>query len=295
MIHASHLIDRRSLLVAAVAGLALAAPRSWAASSPSLMLARNYKPGSIAGDQMAGYFLSEKYDGVRAFWDGKTLVYRSGDPIVAPRWFTDGLPPQPLDGELWVGRGRFADTVSTVRSQSPKDQAWRQLNYMVFDMPVEKGDFTQRLSVLRKLLPLPDAPWAIQVAQQLATTPEALQAQLDETLKLGGEGLMLHRGASLYTARRSADLQKFKPFDDAEARVVAQLEGKGQLAGRMGALLVETPEGMRFKLGSGFSDADRSAPPPIGSWVTYRYNGETAAGVPRFARFMRLSPDAPHL
>ena len=59
----------------------------------------------------------------------------------------------------------------------------------------------------------------------------------------------------------------------------------------MGALLVETPEGQRFKLGGGFSDAERGQPPAIGSWMTYRFNGLTSSGLPRFARFLRERPD----
>ena len=109
--------------------------------------------------------------------------------------------------------------------------------------------------------------------QQRATTHEALQALLDKTVRMGGEGLMLHRGASPYRSERNADLLKVKPFDDADARVVAHIGGQGKHAGRLGALMVEMPDGKRFKLGSGFSDAERENPPAIGAWISYRYNG----------------------
>ena len=63
--------------------------------------------------------------------------------------------------------------------------------------------------------------------------------------------------------------------------------GQGQYAGLLGALIVERPDGLRFRIGSGFSNAQRARPPAIGSQVTYRYNGLTDSGTPRFARFLR--------
>ena len=106
---------------------------------------------------------------------------------------------------------------------------------------------------------------------------------------------MLHRGASLYRAGRSDDLLKLKEHEDAEARVLAHLPGKGRHAGRMGALWVEMPTGQRFRLGAGFSDADRNHPPPVGAWVTYRFRGTHDGGLPRFASYLRVREDWPPL
>lgn len=278
-------MHRRSLLLAALGALA---PLTKAlAAAPALMLAAVYQPGTALTD----YWVSEKYDGVRAYWDGRQLLLRSGDKVAAPAWFTAHWPRQPMDGELWTGRGKFEQTVSTVRSQAPRDAAWREVRFMVFDLPEQPGTFTQRLAALRQLLPLTTAPWLVAVPQQRATTHEDLQALLERTARGGGEGLMLHRGSAIYRAGRSGDLLKVKSFDDADARVVAYVEGKGRHAGRMGALLVEMPDGRRFKLGTGFSDAQRRSPPAVGSWISYRYNGSTGNGLPRFARFLRERPD----
>ncbi|WP_446751573.1 DNA ligase [Variovorax sp. S12S4] len=253
------------------------------------MLAEVYRPGM----SLADYWVSEKYDGVRGYWDGKRLWTRGGEPVAAPAWFTAPLPKQPLDGELWAGRGQFAHAVSTARSQTPNDGAWHSMRFMVFDLPSQGGDFTARLAALRKLLPITDAPWIVAVPQERATTHADLQALLDKTVKMGGEGLMLHRGGSLYRAERNNDLLKVKPHEDADARVVGHVPGKGRHGGRLGALLVETPEGKRFKLGTGLTDAERDNPPAVGSWVTYRFNGMNASGLPRFARFMRVRIDLP--
>ena len=282
------MIERRALLRTALAALlAPALGASRAASPPALMLADVYRQGVVLDD----YWVSEKYDGVRGYWDGAALWTRGGERVVAPAWFTAPLPRVPLDGELWAGRGRFALAVSTVRSQAPNDLAWHEMRFMVFDLPRQPGDFTTRLAALRKLLPIVGAPWVVPVAQERATTHEALRALMDKTVKMGGEGLMLHRGASLYRGERNADLLKVKPYDDAEARVVAHLEGKGRHAGRLGALLVEMPDGQRFRLGGGFTDAQRDDPPPVGSWVTYRYNGTHPGGLPRVARVLRVRED----
>lgn len=263
----------------------IAAPAAWAReAAPSLMPADVYRPGM----SLADYWVSEKYDGVRGYWDGKQLWTRGGERVVAPAWFTTPLPKQPLDGELWAGRGRFSHAVSTVRSQTPNDAAWHEMRFMVFDLPAQAGDFSARLAALRKLLPITDAPWAVAVPQERATTHEDLQALLDKTVKMGGEGLMLHRGSSNYRGERNNDLLKVKPYDDAEARVIEHVPGKGKHSARVGALVVETADGKRFKLGTGLTDAERENPPAIGSWVTYRYNGTTAKGLPRFARFMRV-------
>jgi len=276
-------LNRRSLLLAAF-GLAIAPAALAREPAPPLMLAETYRRDM----SLADYWVSEKYDGVRAFWDGRQLWTRGGERIVAPAWFTTPLPKQPLDGELWAGRGRFAHAVSTARNQTPNDIAWHEMRYMVFDLPAQPGDFTTRLAALRRLLPITDAPWVVPVPQERATTHEALQALLDKTVKMGGEGLMLHRGASLYKGERGNDLLKVKPYEDAEARVIEHLPGKGRHSTRLGALVVETPEGKRFRLGTGLTDAERENPPAIGTWVTYRYNGLTAKGLPRFARFMRV-------
>ncbi len=247
------------------------------------MLAQVYRPDMPLDDQ----WVSEKFDGIRCYWDGKRFWTRGGEPVAVPGWFAEGLPRTPMDGELWAGRGRFAQALSTVRSQTPLDKDWQPMRFMVFDLPTEGGDFTTRLVRLRAMLPITAAPWVVPVPQERATTHEALQELLDKTVRMGGEGLMLHRGGSPYVGGRSADLLKFKPYDDAEARVVGYIDGRGKHNGRLGSLLVETPEGQRFKLGSGFSDAERSNPPAIGSWVSYRYNGLNPGGLPRFARFMR--------
>ena len=281
-------MHRRSCL-ALLAIAAFPALPALAADAPALLLAQVYRPGLPLQD----YWVSEKYDGVRGFWDGRTLRTRGGETVQAPAWFTAGWPEVPMDGELWAGRGRFSHAQSTTRQQQPGDVAWRQMRFMVFDLPGDKGTFDQRLPALNALVESLGQPWVQAVPQRRVANDAALQALLHRTVRAGGEGLMLHRGASLYRAGRSDDLIKLKTHEDTEARVIAYLPGKGRHAGRLGALLVEMPSGQRFRLGAGFSDADRERPPPVGSWVTYRFRGTHDGGLPRFASFVREREDMP--
>ena len=272
-----------------LAWLAFAALPAQAADAPALLLANVYRPGM----RLADYWVSEKYDGVRGYWDGHTLRTRGGETVAAPAWFTAGWPNTPMDGELWAGRGRFSHAQSTVRQQQPDDAAWREMRFMVFDLPAHGGTFDQRLPALNKLVESLDQPWVQAVPQQRVASDAALQKLLLRTVRAGGEGLMLHRGASMYRAGRSDDLIKVKTHEDTEAKVVAHLPGQGRHAGRLGALVVEMPSGQRFRLGAGLTDAERDHPPPVGSWVTYRFRGTHDSGVPRFASFVRVRDDMP--
>ncbi len=263
-------------------------PEATRAAPPALMQARSVHPGVHLPD----YWLSEKYDGVRGHWDGQRLLTRGGLVVQAPAWFTAGWPKDAMDGELWMGRGRFEDTVSAVRRLQPDELAWRQVRFMVFDLPGHPGPFDERLQAYQMLVQRLQQDWVQAVPQERIESHAALAQRLDELVRAGGEGLMLHRGAAFYRAGRSEDILKVKTHEDAEARVVGYEPGKGRLKGMVGALLVETPEGRRFRLGSGLSDAQRASPPAIGTWVTYRYRGLHDSGLPRFATFLRVRSDA---
>lgn len=263
-------------------------PLPAAAEAPALMLAKVYRRGIDLRD----YWVSEKLDGVRGRWDGRQLLTRGGNTIAAPAWFTAGWPAVALDGELWIGRGRFEDTVSTVRQQLPDEPAWRRICFMLFDLPEHPGVFSERLVALQALVNAVNQPWLQTVEQVRGSTHAALMQQLDQVVRAGGEGLMLHRAQALYRAQRSDDLLKVKTHEDSEARVIGHEPGKGRLAGMVGALLVETGDGIRFRLGSGLSDTLRRNPPPVGSWVTYRYRGTHDSGLPRFATLVRVRSDA---
>lgn len=258
-------------------------PAPLAAEPPALMLANTYR----ANVAVADYWVSEKLDGVRAYWDGVRLIARGGQPIAAPAWFTEGFPTPPLDGELWMGRGRFAEVSGAVRRAEPEAAQWQQIRYMVFDLPGASGGFSDRLKALQRIVSKAALPHLQLVEQSRVANRIELMTRLDRVAAAGGEGLMLHHAAAPYRPIRSDDLLKMKTYDDAEAIVVAHLPGKGKYTGLVGSLLVENGAGQRFRLGSGLSDLERQAPPPVGTTITYKHHGLTSNGLPRFASYLR--------
>jgi DNA ligase-1 len=285
-------VHRRRFLTASLAGiLALKFGNAARAADSNILLANVYHDDIDPAD----YWVSEKLDGVRGVWDGKTLRHRSGNLVHAPKWFTDALPAVPLDGEMWIARQSFDKISAIVRKDVPVDEEWRQVQYMIFEMPDAPGTtgttFTDRIALMRTAINKANVPWLHQVEQFRIADRKALAAKLKEVVKLGAEGLVLHRADAPYVTGRSDVLLKLKPMLDTEARVVGHVPGKGRNAGKLGALIVETPEGRRFRLGTGFSDADRADPPPIGSLVTYRYRDMTSTGLPKFASFLRIRED----
>ncbi|MGH8184088.1 MAG: DNA ligase [Rhodanobacteraceae bacterium] len=273
----------------AIIALALSVPiLAWTAPPP-VELVDVYH----AGADLPRYWVSEKFDGVRGYWDGHRLLTRGGVVVQAPAWFTKNWPDTPMDGELWAGYGQFERASTIVRSSSADDPMWHRMSYRVFDLPARRGDFDARVPAIRKVVASIGAPWVVAIRQFHVDDEAQLKAALKHVLDKGGEGLVLHRGDVPYRAGRGVGLLKLKPYEDAEARVVAIHPGHGRLEGRMGSIEVRTPEGRRFAIGSGFSDADRAHPPAIGSWVTYRFNSRTNNGLPRFARFLRRRPGGP--
>lgn len=233
--------------------------------------------------------MSEKLDGVRCYWNGKQLLSRLGHEFHAPAWFTKYFPPNVcLDGELWIGRGQFNDTVSIVRTKEPND-GWAVIEYRVFDVPSHTGPLEARLDYLHSLVHERICDGAIDdVVHRKCYSKEHLQDELKRIEGLGGEGLMLRQPGSTYVGKRSSTLLKVKSFKDTEALVVDHYPGKGKHLGRLGKLICQLPNGIQFGVGTGFSDKERENPPPIGSTITFKYKELTPAGVPRFPTFLRI-------
>ncbi len=268
-------------------GAPLAPARKAAAKdAPALMLAQKWDPEQ---DDVAGWWMSEKLDGVRALWTGREFLSRNGNRYIAPDWFTDALPgDEHLDGELWVGRGLFQQTISIVRRHDAGEQ-WRGVEFVMFDAPQIEGDFERRQEYVRTIGAV--APHARHLAQQPCRDVDHLLDELARVEGLGGEGIMLRRPHSAYEAGRGTVLLKVKTFHDAEAKVVGHAPGAGRHKGRLGALEVVALDGTLFSIGTGLSDAERERPPAIGSVVTYRYQELTAGGVPRFPVYVRIRDD----
>ena len=234
-----------------------------------------------------GWWMSEKLDGIRGYWTGKEMVSRAGNPFHVPTWYTRNFPSIPLDGELWTGRGQFSELVSIVRRKGA-DTDWERVRYFIFDAPQIKGGFEKRLEFAHRWFLEHPNQFVEVLKQQKCEGEEHLQRKLSEIESLGGEGLMLRRPDSPYTIGRSYNLLKVKTYEDAEATVIRYNSGSGRNAGRLGSLLVELPDGIQFKIGTGFSDQERDNPPPVGRIITFKYYGFYKSGIPKFASFLRV-------
>lgn len=250
------------------------------------------------GHDPTGWHMSEKLDGMRAFWTGDALYSRQGNRINAPSWWLRALPQGiPLDGELWTNRKQFQKVVSFARKDRPVDSEWKQLRYLVFDAPTAPGGCEQRFAALQEIVRQMCAVYGqgcplIMLPHARCEGPEHLQAFLAEVERLGGEGVMLRRPGSPYSAKRTSDLLKVKSFVDEEAKIVGYIPGKGKHAGRLGAYKCKLlSSGVSFDVGTGMSDRERERPLPLGTIITVKYQELTEDGVPRFPSFLRARVD----
>lgn len=248
---------------------------------PQLLLAHKWEEGMAVDN----WWVSEKLDGVRAYWDGENFISRQGNYFLAPDWFVEKLPKVPLDGELWGGRQNFQSTVSITRRQD-RGGNWNEILYIVFDAPAIEKPFEERMQYLKETFAACQPTYGAVAKHHICTGPDSLQQELARVESLGGEGLMLRQPRSLYASGRSATLLKVKNFHDAEAKVTGHVPGAGKHEGRLGALQTVLPNGTAFLVGTGFSDMQREDPPAINSIITFRYQELTKAGVPRFPSYI---------
>jgi len=261
------------------------------ASPPEVLLAQKHEPKH---GSPVGWWVSEKLDGVRGWWDGTQFWSRAGNVFYAPDWFRAQMPSNHiLDGELFIGRNKFRETISIVKSHSMSER-WKEITFMAFDVP-SQGDrpFEERLKILSDICSGNTSPNLKMVEHRVLTENDNIDQLLKDVEALGAEGLMLRQAGSKYIGKRSNTLLKIKSFFDDEAKVIGYAtKGKGRLAGMTGSLQLEDRKGVIFDCGSGMNDETRMNPPPIGSIVTFRYQEKSAkSGRPRFPVFVGLAID----
>ena len=274
----NHLIGLRSLCAWLVYLLVFTST----AQAEALLLAQEYLQQDVRG-----WAMSEKLDGVRAFWNGKQLLSRNGYAFTPSPGFTRDFPPFALDGELYSSREQFERISAAVRSSKGD---WSTLKLHVFDVPHAQGNLYQRLAVLQEWLKAHPQANIVCIAQHEVRNFAQVQAFLRQIEAGGGEGVMLRDPNAAYAAGRSNQLLKLKSHQDAECTVTAHHAGKGKYTGKLGAFTCRNEYG-EFRIGSGLSDADRGNPPPVGTVITYRYRGFTAKSLPRFPTYVRVRSD----
>ena len=227
--------------------------------------------------------MSEKLDGIRAYWNGKSLISRGGKKIYAPKWFIKDFPSFEIDGELWSKRADFENISSIVRDKIPSKE-WREITYHIFEVPNAKGNLFERLTKVKPY----ESKILKSVKQIEIKDKKHLDIFLDDILKKRGEGVVVRNPNVGYINHRTSMALKVKKFKDAECEVLGYTKGKGKFEGLVGAIICRLDNGIEFKIGSGLKRKDRENPPKIGAKITFKYQNITKYGKPRFPVYLRL-------
>lgn len=242
------------------------------------------------GDEnLSGYFISEKLDGVRGIWDGRELKSRNGYKFSYPGEFIKCFPNFDLDGELFTKRGDF-ENISSITSQMNPNDGWKEIKFYIFDIPKMDANFSTKY---KKMLEISKNCKNIEVIKQtIAKDNDEVFEFLDEIIKGGGEGVVARSPDLIYEDKRSDKILKLKKFKDSECEVIAINKGNGKYKNMMGSLTCkDLNTGEIFKIGSGFSNEIRKNPPKIGEIITYKFQNLTNNNKPRFPVFLRVRSD----
>ncbi|MFT7004970.1 MAG: DNA ligase-1 [Sulfurimonas sp.] len=245
------------------------------ANKPELFLLNNYTQDT----NVTSWYMSEKLDGVRAYWDGEKLISRGGKVFAVPSFFTKAFPKHKLDGELWSKRGDFSNISSITNKKKPHD-GWKILTYNIFEVPQAQGNLLQRLENVK-------TTQYIKVIKQIKVkNKKHLDEFLKSVEKKGGEGVVVRDGSLNYYTGRDNNSLKVKSYVDEECEIVAYNKGKGKYENAVGSLSCKMKNGKVIKIGSGLSNQQRNNPPKIGAIITFKYYGLTSKGNPRFPVFL---------
>jgi DNA ligase 1 len=248
--------------------------------------------------------IQPKLDGIRCIAivkDGEcTLWSRTRKPITSMPHIIQELEALfsnedvILDGELYNHdyKTNFEKIVSLVRQEEP-DQEHYVVQYHIYDV-VNGETFKNRNSFLAERLELIDEESSLKlVLTSECRTEDIVMERFELFRSMGYEGAMLRNSGSLYVNKRSYDLQKVKEFDDAEFIIVGIEEGRGKLAGHVGAFVCRTENGKEFlakmsgdleKLREYFNDHSLWS----GKLLTVQFQGLTSYGIPRFPVGLRF-------
>ena len=231
-----------------------------------------------------GWYMSEKLDGIRAYWNGHNLLSKNGNIINAPKYFTKNFPKFSLDGELWTTRNDFENIQSIVLDKKPSIK-WKEITYNIFEAPNIKGNFIQRLTYAKNHFKKSKNIYVKFIKQIKCKNSDDLDIFLEKIILLKGEGVIIKKGDLAYQEGRSSNILKVKKFFDAEGLVIGVNYNKKK---KMKSLKIKLSNNIIFNLGGGFSDIQRINHPKIGDIITYKYYGLTKYNKPKFASFLRI-------
>ena len=288
----------------------------------NVILAKEYVNSSgVFKVDPTGWWMSEKFDGYRAVWNGHYFVSRSGRRFSVPSWFSAMMPPDiSLDGELWMGRSNF-ESCGIFRKKRPTradkiiewSNEWKRAGviFKAFDIPNLNAPFEERMKALKKLVKerkkclevlmkeekMKGVRYPIQFTKQiLVKSHKHVQSVFESVVSAGGEGVMLRMPGSMYETKRSSTLLKYKEMADTECKIIGYKPGTGKYKGLLGAFRCEllsnpaiqfTISGMNDCVRKNYNKPSSVHSHPIGAIVTFKYNGFTKRGIPRHPQYMR--------
>lgn len=272
-----------------------------------------------------GWYMSEKFDGQRAIWDGQKFISR-GSPQSEPRvypyvplWFLALMPPGiALDGEFFIGRGKFTETTGILKTKLKNEidlnKRWIDIKYQVFDTPSNQP-FEDRQELLKNIVHERTKVWdlinlppylkkgkcpLILTKQYLIKSEEQLSDYYEQLVSDEAEGVMIRAPKIEYLPKRTRLLLKLKPEEEGECIILGtgHKEGKGQFEGLLGSFHCELIErgkrtgrtfyvgGMKRSIRINYNNKDSS-----GTIITFKYTEMTPDGIPRFPRYKGIRED----
>lgn len=246
-----------------------------------------------------GWYVSEKYDGYRAIWNGKEFFSRNGNIFVTPQWFKDWLPnDEALDGELFMGRESF-EKHGLLKKKIAIDSVWKKanVNFQIFDSPTIKGDFETRQAKIKKIIHTSCKKKGVgkcplkYTKQTKINSEKQLYSTFDTLTKKGAEGVMIRSPHSPYETKRSSHLLKVKQLFDDECKIIGFKKGTGKYTGLLGAFKCQLVKNSNIQFTiSGMNDLIRKnylKTHPIGTKITFTYMGLSSNGIPRHPNYLR--------
>lgn len=183
------------------------------------MLATDWDKEKMNGE---GWWMSEKFDGIRAMWTGGHLYTRTGKEIKIPDNFRQQLPPITLDGELWTQYGLQQTSLQLTKSKQSK--YWNQVVFQVFDTADSSLSFEERQQQLQQLSTKFNMKDKIRIVPMIKCLDNNhLQQYFKSIIQKGGEGIVLRQPNSMYTPGRSLSMRKYKEYQDTEVLIIKNM------------------------------------------------------------------------
>jgi len=249
-------------------------------------------------------YVQPKLDGIRCIAilkDGKcTLWSRTRKPITSCPHIIKEIEKSfiadiVLDGELYNHdfKENFEHIVHLVRQEEPDDQH-KDVQYHIYDT-INDDTFEERTYLLSKCFTVgnPKFEYLKLLETKILHAEDDVPIYFNLFMKEGYEGCIIRNADGLYVSKRSSDLIKVKEMQDDEFEIIGIEEGRGKLAGHVGAFVCRTKDGQEFKAKpAGATERLREYFRDSTLWkgksLTVQYQDLTSYGIPRFPVGLRI-------